>query len=72
MSQRRNGAAPEGAKESKGDGKDLKVSDKQVKLLSQDAGHFSLVRALHLADFITELNGTFRPCLHTLYISSMA
>ncbi|KAH9879848.1 hypothetical protein J1614_001872 [Plenodomus biglobosus] len=56
MSQRRNGA-PEGTKEAKGDGKELKVSDKQVKLLSQDVGHFSLVRALHLADFITELNG---------------
>jgi len=31
--------------------------DKQKLLLSTDAGHFSLVRALHLADFITELNG---------------
>jgi len=26
-------------------------------LLSSDAGHFSLIRALHLADLITELNG---------------
>jgi hypothetical protein len=33
------------------------AEDKQVRLLSQEAGHFSLVRALHLADFITELNG---------------
>ncbi|OAA56962.1 CDP-diacylglycerol--serine O-phosphatidyltransferase, fungal [Niveomyces insectorum RCEF 264] len=31
--------------------------DKQKLLLSTDAGHFSLVRALHMADFITELNG---------------
>ncbi|KIH88966.1 phosphatidylserine synthase [Sporothrix brasiliensis 5110] len=31
--------------------------DKQKILLSTDPGHFSLVRALHLADFITELNG---------------
>lgn len=31
--------------------------DKQARLLSTDAGHFSLVRALHLADYITELNG---------------
>ncbi|ORY15838.1 phosphatidylserine synthase, partial [Clohesyomyces aquaticus] len=31
--------------------------DKQARLLSTEAGHFSLVRALHLADFITELNG---------------
>lgn len=35
----------------------LPVSEKQKLLLSTDAGHFSLVRALHLADFITELNG---------------
>jgi hypothetical protein len=34
------------------------AQDKQARLLSQEAGHFSLVRALHLADFITELNGT--------------
>lgn len=31
--------------------------DKQKLLLSADAGHFSLIRALHLADFITALNG---------------
>ncbi len=34
------------------------AQDKQARLLSQEVGHFSLVRALHLADFITELNGT--------------
>lgn len=33
------------------------VTDKQKVLLSTDAGHFSLIRALHLADLITELNG---------------
>jgi hypothetical protein len=31
--------------------------DKQKDLLSSDTGHFSLIRALHLADLITELNG---------------
>jgi len=31
--------------------------DKQKTLLSGDAGHFSLIKALHLADLITELNG---------------
>jgi len=31
--------------------------DKQVRLLAEDAGHFSMTRALHLADLITELNG---------------
>ncbi|CAK7205605.1 CDP-diacylglycerol-serine O-phosphatidyltransferase [Sporothrix eucalyptigena] len=31
--------------------------DKQKILLSTDPGHFSLIRALHMADFITELNG---------------
>lgn len=33
------------------------VEDKQKVLLSADVGHFSLVRALHMADYITELNG---------------
>jgi CDP-diacylglycerol--serine O-phosphatidyltransferase len=31
--------------------------DKQKMLLSSETGHFSLLRALHLADLITELNG---------------
>merc|ERR1712000_169916 len=31
--------------------------DKQKKLLSEETGHFSLIRAMHLADLITELNG---------------
>jgi hypothetical protein len=35
--------------------------DKQKLLLSSDSGHFSLVRALHLADLITELNGECLP-----------
>lgn len=52
---RRNGA-PQASKDSVPPKEDL-TQDKQVRLLSQDAGHFSLVRALHLADFITELNG---------------
>jgi hypothetical protein len=35
------------------------AQDKQARLLAEEnPGHFSLVRALHLADFITELNGT--------------
>ncbi|VUC33911.1 unnamed protein product [Clonostachys rosea] len=33
------------------------ATDKQKRLLSADVGHFSLVRALHLADLITLLNG---------------
>lgn len=33
------------------------AQDKQARLLSSEAGHFSLVRALHMADFITEMNG---------------
>jgi CDP-diacylglycerol--serine O-phosphatidyltransferase len=54
MSQRRNGG-PEPKDEmppSKGE-----AQNKQARLLSQEVGHFSLVRALHAADFITELNG---------------
>ncbi|KAL8738899.1 MAG: hypothetical protein Q9181_000351 [Wetmoreana brouardii] len=34
--------------------------EKQKKLLAADAGHFSMIKALHLADLITELNGTHR------------
>jgi len=52
---RRNGA-PQGPKDEMPPAKDA-TQDKQARLLSQEAGHFSLVRALHLADFITELNG---------------
>ncbi|KAH7393824.1 hypothetical protein DE146DRAFT_107968 [Phaeosphaeria sp. MPI-PUGE-AT-0046c] len=52
---RRNGA-PQGPKDGMPPAKDA-TQDKQARLLSQEAGHFSLVRALHLADFITALNG---------------
>lgn len=31
--------------------------DKQKIMLSEDVGHFSLIKALHLADLITEMNG---------------
>lgn len=31
--------------------------EKQKMLLASDTGHFSMVRALHLADLVTELNG---------------
>ncbi|KYK56063.1 hypothetical protein DCS_08029 [Drechmeria coniospora] len=34
-----------------------RVVDKQKMLLSADVGHFSLVRAMHLADLITLMNG---------------
>ncbi|KFY14687.1 hypothetical protein V491_05950, partial [Pseudogymnoascus sp. VKM F-3775] len=39
------------------DSKTEDVVDKQTTLLSEETGHFSLIRALHLADLITELNG---------------
>lgn len=35
--------------------------DKQKDLLSSETGHFSLIRAMHLADLITEMNGTRHP-----------
>ncbi|KAL7951200.1 CDP-diacylglycerol--serine O-phosphatidyltransferase [Trichoderma barbatum] len=35
----------------------LPAIDKQKMLLSSDVGHFSLVRAMHLADLITLMNG---------------
>ncbi|XHG01496.1 hypothetical protein AWENTII_004876 [Aspergillus wentii] len=31
--------------------------EKQKSLLSAETGHFSMIRALHLADLVTELNG---------------
>jgi CDP-diacylglycerol---serine O-phosphatidyltransferase len=31
--------------------------DKQKKLLHEATGHFTMIRMLHLADLITELNG---------------
>lgn len=41
------------------------AQDKQARLLAEEnPGHFSLVRALHLADFITELNGMRKPRPH--------
>ncbi|KAF2870956.1 phosphatidylserine synthase [Massariosphaeria phaeospora] len=52
---RRNGA-PSGPKDALPPPKD-QTQDKQARLLSTEAGHFSMIRALHLADFITELNG---------------
>ncbi|KAJ5570516.1 CDP-alcohol phosphatidyltransferase [Penicillium hispanicum] len=33
--------------------------EKQKMLLSAEHGHFSMVKALHLADLVTELNGTW-------------
>lgn len=33
------------------------AQNKQAILLAKDAGHFSLIKAMHLADVITELNG---------------
>ncbi|SPO01347.1 probable CHO1 CDP-diacylglycerol serine O-phosphatidyltransferase [Cephalotrichum gorgonifer] len=54
---RRSGMASNGDALKDGDKKCRPVCDKQTLLLSSDAGHFSLIRALHLADAITVLNG---------------
>jgi hypothetical protein len=35
-------------------------------LLASDTGHFSLIKALHMADLITELNGTIITLPHFL------
>jgi len=53
---RRAGVTNAGGKETSVQPQD-KTQSKQAMLLSEDAGHFSLIRALHLADLITELNG---------------
>ncbi|KAI9738213.1 MAG: CDP-diacylglycerol-serine O-phosphatidyltransferase [Cirrosporium novae-zelandiae] len=52
----RRGGLPNG-KEAGNDVQPSDSQDKQRILLSSYSGHFSLVRALHLADMITELNG---------------
>ncbi|AEO60239.1 hypothetical protein MYCTH_2309299 [Thermothelomyces thermophilus ATCC 42464] len=57
MSRRSSAAAVNGAASKEGSRADPPTSDKQKLLLSTDSGHFSLIRALHLADLITELNG---------------
>lgn len=33
------------------------AEDKQKQLLQENSGHFSMIKMLHLADLITELNG---------------
>ncbi|KAL8900555.1 MAG: hypothetical protein Q9192_000999 [Flavoplaca navasiana] len=48
-----NGAADKSSSGPPDDG----GQEKQKKLLAADAGHFSMIKALHLADLITELNG---------------
>ncbi|KAK3376007.1 hypothetical protein B0T24DRAFT_213306 [Lasiosphaeria ovina] len=59
MSKRTNNAAANGNTSSKDEPAELTQPsfDKQKNLLSSDSGHFSLVRAMHLADLITEMNG---------------
>ncbi|KAK4240753.1 hypothetical protein C8A03DRAFT_41770 [Achaetomium macrosporum] len=49
--------AANGAASKEGSQVTMPSMDKQRLLLSTDAGHFSLIRALHMADLITELNG---------------
>jgi len=53
MSKRTNSTIANGGKEVASE----PAMDKQKMLLSADTGHFSLIKALHLADLITELNG---------------
>ncbi|KXX78277.1 CDP-diacylglycerol--serine O-phosphatidyltransferase [Madurella mycetomatis] len=57
MSKRSSIAAANGAASKAGAEVNPPTFDKQKLLLASDSGHFSLIRALHLADFITELNG---------------
>ncbi|KAL2024770.1 hypothetical protein VTK56DRAFT_5591 [Thermocarpiscus australiensis] len=57
MSKRSSAAAANGAASKEVAEVNPPSFDKQKLLLSSDAGHFSLIRALHLADLITELNG---------------
>ncbi|PHH83998.1 hypothetical protein CDD83_2659 [Cordyceps sp. RAO-2017] len=56
MATRPSGAAV-GAASKDDSGANQPAIDKQKSLLSADVGHFSLVRAMHLADLITLMNG---------------
>ncbi|KAH8701884.1 phosphatidylserine synthase [Talaromyces proteolyticus] len=57
MSRRTSNLAPV-SEQSAGSGVPTDTSqEKQKKLLQAETGHFSMVRTLHLADLITELNG---------------
>ncbi|KAI9717231.1 MAG: CDP-diacylglycerol-serine O-phosphatidyltransferase [Chrysothrix sp. TS-e1954] len=59
MSRRSNGTSnsgPEQEKATTNTQSSDKRQNKQAQLLAADAGHFSMIRALHLADFITTLN----------------
>ncbi|PGH15976.1 CDP-diacylglycerol-serine O-phosphatidyltransferase [Polytolypa hystricis UAMH7299] len=53
---RRSSAAPSPAPVSDSSNVPDGAHDKQKTLLEPDSGHFSLIRALHLADLVTELN----------------
>ncbi|KAI9834265.1 MAG: hypothetical protein M1819_003103 [Sarea resinae] len=53
---RRNGAVNGAEKDSLDPASDG-GQEKQKMLLASDTGHFSMIKALHLADLITELNG---------------
>lgn len=55
MSQRK-GASNAGQEETSVKPTD-QAQNKQAILLAQDTGHFSLIKAMHLADVITEMNG---------------
>ncbi|KAI1826331.1 hypothetical protein F4861DRAFT_102363 [Xylaria intraflava] len=55
MSKRLSASSNGGA--SKGDAGSEPAHNKQKDLLASTTGHFSLLRALHMADYITELNG---------------
>ncbi|KAK0724802.1 hypothetical protein B0H67DRAFT_115488 [Lasiosphaeris hirsuta] len=57
MSKRTSSAAANGAVAKETTEHSPAPYDKQKVLLSSETGHFSLIRAMHLADLITELNG---------------
>ncbi|KAI0597121.1 hypothetical protein F4775DRAFT_561616 [Biscogniauxia sp. FL1348] len=57
MSKRTSASATNGAASSKAGIADEPSYNKQKDLLASTTGHFSLLRALHMADYITELNG---------------
>jgi len=53
----RRPGVPNGMDNEPKDSPERKSKEKQVEILAADNGHFSMIKALHLADLITELNG---------------
>lgn len=57
----RRAGASNGVNHGTKDSPEYKSKERQAEILAADNGHFSMIKALHLADLITELNGDLHP-----------